>query len=173
MFSIVVAKAHNNVIGTKNRIPWRVRSDLVHLKNLTKDQVVILGRGSYDSMVWYYDKSGRPMPGRLYIVVTRDKSYTPARQNAVTAHSVDEALAAARQHLNNEDEAFIIGGAQLYEQMLPYADRLYITEIDAKLPGDAYFPALNPKEWHEVAREPHQADEKNEFDYSFVTYERA
>lgn len=170
MFSIVVAKAHNNVIGTKNRIPWRVRSDLVHLKNLTKDQVVILGRGSYDSMVWYYDKSGRPMPGKLYVVVTRDEAYAPARQNAVTAHSIDEALSLARQHMSNE--AFIIGGAQLYEQMLPYVNRLYITEVDADLPGDAYFPVLNPSEWREVARESHQADEKNEFDYSFVTYER-
>lgn len=170
MFSIVVAKAHNNVIGTKNRIPWRVRSDLVHLKNLTKDQVVILGRGSYDSMVWYYDKSGRLMPGKLYIVVTRDQKYTPARDNAIVAHSIDEAIKLAREHMH--EEAFIIGGAQIYEQLLPFTHRLYITEIDADLPGDAYFPALDATEWQEVARESHQADEKNEFDYSFVTLER-
>lgn len=170
MFSIVVAMAHGNVIGAKNRIPWRIRADLVRLKQLTKDQVVVLGKHSYESMAWYYNKSGKPMPGKLYIVVTREQNYHPEKEKTVVAHSIDEALRVAREH--TEGDVFIIGGAQIYEQTLAAVNRLYVTEVDADIDGDAYFPTLPKSEWREVARELHKADEKNEFDYSFVTLER-
>ena len=130
--------ARNRVIGKENKIPWRLKEDLVRLKNLTKDQVIILGRKTYDSMASYYDQSGRPMPGELYIVVTRNKEYRPARDNAAVAYSLEEALNLAEQQGKNK--IFVIGGQQVFEQTLPLAKKLYLTIVDKDFEGDVFFP---------------------------------
>ena len=97
--SIIVAMDEKRGIGKENKIPWHIKEDLVHLKSLTLGHVVILGRKSYESMVFYYNRSGNPMPGKLYLVVTRDKNYKPARENAMVAHSLEKALSLARRGL--------------------------------------------------------------------------
>ncbi|MEK7534395.1 MAG: dihydrofolate reductase [Patescibacteria group bacterium] len=103
--SIIVAMDEKRGIGKDNKIPWHIKEDLVKLKNLTKDRVVILGRITYDSMVWYYNKSGNPMPGKLYIVVTHDKNYKPVRDNSVAVNSLEDALEIAKE---KQGHSFVI-----------------------------------------------------------------
>lgn len=170
MISMVVATDKNGVIGRENKIPWRLKSDLAMLKSLTKNHTVILGRKTYDSMLWYYDRSGRPMPGKTYIVVTRNQDYLPERENAIVAHSIEEALGAAKGLGDNQ--VFVIGGGGIFEAMLPYADRIYLTEVQIEAGGDAYFPALSPNDWKEISREHHQQDDKNDHDYDTMVLER-
>ena len=135
MISLIAALSENRVIGKDNRVPWRIPADLQRLKSLTLGKTVILGRKSYDSMVSYYSKSGREMPGKTYIVITRDSAYNPIRSQDIVVHSVEEAIEKA-----NGEEVFVIGGSQIFEQVLPSADRLYLTVVHTKLEGDAYFP---------------------------------
>src|SRR3972149_8866555 len=115
--SIIVSISRNRVIGKGNRLLWHLKEDLVRLKNLTFGRTVILGRKTYESMAGYYDESGRPMPGKMYIVLTHDKQYRPARDNAAVAYSLEEAFSLAEQQ--REDEIFVIGGQQVFEQALP------------------------------------------------------
>jgi dihydrofolate reductase len=154
--SIVAAMDEKRGIGKDNKIPWRIKEDLAHLKELTSGQVVILGRKSYESMLWYYEKSGNPMPGRLYIVITRDKSYKPKRDNATIAHSLGIAFDMAKgKHLgggrrtparwgSRRHEVFIVGGAQIFDQVIGIADKLYLTIVSDPPAGgfdcDAFFP---------------------------------
>ena len=168
MITIVVAADLNGAIGANNRIPWRLRDDLVRLKELTLERAVILGRKSYDSMVWYYDKSGRPMPGKEYVVLTRDAGYKPARDDARAAHSIEEAVDGAR-----DEDVVVIGGGDIFKAALPFTDKVYLTEVQTKITdADAYFPKLNEAEWMESSRTHHAKDDRNEFDYDFVTYDR-
>lgn len=169
MISIIVSADRNGVIGRENRIPWRIRDDLVRLKERTLGHTVILGRLTYDSMSGYYDRSGRSMPGKIYIVVTRNPSYKPSRDNARVVHSVEEAVAEAKKL---EDEIFVLGGATIFKELLPMTDRIYLTKVMADARGDVSFPELNPGEWREVSREHHKKDDRNEYDYDIVTLER-
>lgn len=170
MVSIVVAVDKNNVIGQDNKVPWRLRRDLVNLRRLTLGHTVILGRKTYDSMVWYYDKSGATMPGGAYIIITRNAHYAPTRDNARVVHSVQAALDLAKQL--GDEEIFVIGGGSVYAEMLPVVDRIYRTEVDVAVDGDAYFPELDPATWREVSREHFAKDEKNQYDFDIVVLER-
>jgi len=160
-------------IGKENRIPWHIKEDLIHLKGLTKDHVVILGRKTYDSMVFYYNRTGRPMPGKLYIVVTHDKGYKPARDNAQVAHSLDEAVSFARSHLARLHlarlgEVFVIGGQSIFEQTIGIADKLYLTIVDGEFDADAFFPDYS--EFKKVVSE--EKRESDGFKYTFLELER-
>ena len=157
--SLIVALARNRVIGRDNQLPWRLSADLQHFKRLTMGKPIIMGRTTYESI-------GRPLPGRTNIVVTRDSSFSAAGCRVV--HSIDEALVAA----GGADEVMIMGGENLYSQLLPRADRLYLTEVQADVSGDAWFPEFDQTQWQELERESHRADEKNEFDYDFVVLAR-
>lgn len=170
MISIVVATDKNLVIGNENKIPWRLKSDLVRLRNLTKSHTVILGRKTYDSMAWYYEKSGRQMPGSMYLVVTRNPDYKPAQANAKVVLSIDEALAAAKE-LGDED-VYVIGGRAIFEEMMPFTSRIYWTKVDTEGEGDAYFPEINMNDWRKASTEHFAKDEKNDFDYDLVILER-
>ncbi len=170
MISIVAAIDRNRAIGKADRIPWRLQRDLRMLKQLTEGQVVILGRKTYDSMAWYYDQSGRPMPGKMYLIVTRNADYSPTRDNARTALSPEDAL---KQASELGGDTFVIGGEHIFEAFLPYTDRIYLTEVDTEVDGDAYFPSLRPEEWYETSREHFKADEKNEHDSDLVILERS
>lgn len=171
MISIVVAADQNGAIGAKNRIPWRVRDDLIKLKQLTLRHPVILGRKSYDSMLWYYGKSGRPMPGSMYIVVTHNLEYKPERDNARVAHSIEEAFDIARSL--GDESILVIGGNAIFSGALPYTGRVYLTEIQTKVDdADAYFAPLDLTVWKEISRDHHVKDDRNEFDYDNVIYER-
>jgi dihydrofolate reductase len=170
MIAIIAAIDKNRVIGKADRIPWRLQRDLRMLKQLTLGQTVILGRKTYDSMVWYYDRSGREMPGKTYIIVTRNADYPLSRSNARTATSPEDAL---RQATKLGGDAYVIGGEHIFEAFLPLSDRIYLTEVQTEVDGDAYFPALRPEEWYEVSREHFTADEKNEHNSDLVVYERS
>lgn len=110
------------------------------------------------------------MPGKVYIVLTRDQAYTPTFTNAIVVHSVPEAIKVAEQE--HSDETPVMGGNSIYREMLPYTDRIYLTKVHAAIAGDTHFPELNPNEWQEVSREPHTKDEKNEYDFDFVILDR-
>lgn len=169
MVALVIAHAKNGVIGKDNTIPWRVRADLVRLKNLTLGNVVILGRKTYESMAWYYDRSGRDMPGKVYIVVTNNLGYKPSHFNATAVHSMKEAFKVAR---SLDEDTYVIGGAAIFEEALPFADTIYRTIIQAEVNGDTYAPELKSGDWHETEHEEHKKDEKNEYDYTFSTLKR-
>jgi len=157
--TLIAAVARNRVIGNGNALPWRLPEDLKRFKALTHGHPVIMGRKTWESL-------GRPLPGRTNILISR-KAEFPA-PGATPVGSLAAALAAAAA--TGTDEVFIIGGAEIYRQALPLADRLQLTEIDRDFGGDAFFPDVAPAEWRETLRESHR-DAAN-FNYAFVTYER-
>jgi len=159
IISLVAAMDAGRVIGIENRLPWRLPADMQHFRRVTMGKPVLMGRKTFDSI-------GKPLAGRRNIVVTQDRHYHPAGVEVV--HSIDAALAAA----GDVDEIIVIGGASFYEQLLPHAQRLYLTEIHHNFVGDAFFPAMNPQAWREMAREDHAPDANNPYAYSFVTLER-
>ncbi|OGT19311.1 MAG: dihydrofolate reductase [Gammaproteobacteria bacterium RBG_16_57_12] len=159
MISIIVAMADNRVIGIGNRLPWHLPGDLKWFRQNTLGKPVIMGRKTFESI-------GRPLPDRTNIIVTRDRDYHQA--GCLVAHSIDEALNACREAA----EVMIMGGASFYEQLLPRADRLYLTQVHAEVPGDAWFPDIDWTQWRETWREDHGGDDKNPYPYSLVRYER-
>lgn len=158
-FSIIVATSKNNVIGRDGGIPWHLSADLKRFKSLTTGHPIVMGRRTFESI-------GRPLPGRRNIVITRS---TDAIDGCDVVKSVEDLL----NDKTLEGNVFIIGGGEIYKQFLPYAKKVYLTEVSTEITdGDTFFPELNPMEWIEVGRESHEADEKNDFNYSFVDYER-
>lgn len=155
--SLIVAMARNRVIGINNTLPWHLPEDLKHFKNLTMGHHIIMGRKTYDSI-------GRPLPGRTTVIVSRDPGYTMA--GCLVAHSLDEAVKLSE----GDDEAFFVGGTSLYEQALPLADRLYITEIQADYAGDAHFPEFDQTHWRETSRDRQVS--AGGLAYDFVVYDR-
>ncbi len=159
--SAIVATASNGVIGKHNAIPWYLPADLKYFKKTTLYHHVIMGRKSYESI-------GRPLPKRTNVIITRNPLFIAS--NCLIVHSIEEALQLALA--NDETEAFIIGGAQIYTQSLPYLDRLYLTEVALDVEGDAFFPQLHYNEWQEITSEHHQPDDKNEHAYTFRVLDR-
>ncbi|MBI5920333.1 MAG: dihydrofolate reductase [Betaproteobacteria bacterium] len=157
--TLIAAVARNNVIGLDNAMPWRLPEDLKRFKALTLGHPVIMGRKTWESL-------GRPLPGRTNIVISRNPAFTAS--GATPTGSLEAALAQAAA--TGTDETFIIGGAEIYRQALPLADRLQLTMIEQEFAGDAFFPSWDAAEWHETQREQHRAEAG--FDYAFVTYAR-
>lgn len=157
--ALIAALDRNGLIGRDNALPWHLPADLQHFKRTTLGKPILMGRLTWESL-------GRPLPGRHNIVLTRDAAYRA--EGATVVDSIDAALAAA----GDADEAMVIGGAAFYRAMLPRADTLYLTRIDAAFEGDAWFPELDPTQWRETARETHAADARNPHPYAFVTLER-
>lgn len=152
--------ADNRVIGIDNSLPWKLPSDMKWFRQHTLGKPIVMGRKTFESF------GGRTLPDRPNIIITRDSNYQV--EGAIVTHSIDEALQAA----GDVDEVMIIGGASFYEQMLPRADRMYLTFVHADVKGDAWFPEYNEDEWQETERVEVKADDKNAFDHSFVIYER-
>jgi dihydrofolate reductase len=163
IIALVWAMARNGVIGRDNALPWRLPADLQHFKALTTGHPVLMGRKTFESL-------GRPLPNRTNIVVTRDRNYAPP--GARVAYSLDEALAMATAYLPADRQVFVIGGENLYTQMLPRAERLYVTLVDAEVDGDARFPTLDWQQWRELERREHPADDRNRYACRFLTLER-
>jgi dihydrofolate reductase len=151
--------ARNRVIGESNRLPWHLPADLQHFKSLTLGKPILMGRNTWESLPGV-------LPGRRHIVVTRNLEYQASGADVV--HSVEQALAA----VEGEPEIMIVGGSQFYSEMLPRADRLYLTLVDADIEGDVYFPEIDWRQWREEARQDHAADEKNAYSFSFVNLVR-
>lgn len=158
LLTLVVAKARNGTIGRDNALPWHLPEDLAHFKRTTLGAPIIMGRKTYDSI-------GRPLPGRRNIVVTRNPDLRIEGCEVVTS------LEDAQRLCAGVEQMFLIGGAQLYAEAMPCADRLIVTEIDADVEGDAVFPPIDRARWIETARETHHSA-ANGFDYAFVTYDR-
>jgi dihydrofolate reductase len=156
--SLIVAMTKNRVIGHHNKMPWHLPAELQYFKRITMGHPIIMGRKTYDSI-------GRPLPGRRNIVVTRNQDFSAPGIDVV--HSLREAIAAC-----GGADAFITGGAALYAEALPLVDRLYITEIDATLEGDTFFPALNPVEWQEISRDERPRDAANRYDVALTVLDR-
>ena len=158
--SLIAAMTRNRVIGYQNRMPWHLPADLQHFKAITLGKPIIMGRKTFESI-------GKPLPNRQNIVLTRSienlNGYSMGE--ACLAPTLDQALALAEP----QTEIMIIGGSELFQQALPLASRMYLTLIDVELEGDTFFPEWNPAEWHEIEREDHEPDDKNLYQYSFVT----
>jgi len=155
---LVAAVATNGVIGRENALPWRLKADLAHFKATTTGHPVLMGRRTWESL-------GRPLPGRRNLVVTRDPGYAAPGVEVFT--SPDAALQAA-----GAGKVFVIGGAEIYRQLLGRADALILTEVQAEVAGDAVFPAFDRASFVEIRREAHCADAHNEFPFDFVEYRR-
>lgn len=163
---LVAAVARNGVIGSRNRLLWRLSSDLKRFKALTMGTPLVMGRKTYQSI-------GRLLPGRETIVVTHDRSFAP--EGALVAHSLEDALALAaeRAAAMGADAIVIAGGGELYLQTIDCADRLAITEVALEPEGEARFPPIDPAVWREVRRERGVRGPKDEADFAFVEYARA
>ncbi len=155
----ILAMSENRVIGCHNKLPWHMPADLQHFKSLTLDKPILMGRKTFESI-------GRPLPGRCNIVITRDPGFQAP--GCVVVNSIEGALDAA----SYSNDIFIIGGALLFEHMLPRTQRIFMTVIHHEFEGDAFFPELNMTDWQEQSRERHQADEKNPYAYSFITLDK-
>jgi dihydrofolate reductase len=149
----------NRVIGLGNKLPWHMPADLKRFKAVTMGKPLIMGRKTWESI-------GRPLPGRRNIVVTRDASYRA--EGAEIVYSLDEAIDLTRP----VEEIFVIGGADLFAQALPRADRLYLTIIEHAFQGTVYFPPVDPLQWRETSHEEHDSDPQNLYPYRFVVMER-
>lgn len=157
--SIIAAMAANRTIGLENRLPWHLPEDLKRFKALTMNHHIVMGRKTYDSI-------GKPLPGRDTIIVTRNMDY--AVPGCIAVNSIDAALTVSF----NDEEVFFVGGADLYRQALPIANRIYLTEIQRVFDGDAFFPTFDQSQWVETAREPHRNEGENGFEFHYVIYDR-
>lgn len=161
MISLLVAMGKNHVIGFENDMPWHLPGDLKYFKEKTTGQTIIMGRKTFDSI-------GKILPNRRNVVLTRQETDFPDGIEVI--QNID--LIYQWNQENPNDEFFVIGGGNLYEQVLPYADRMYITEIDESFHGDTYFPAFQSHEWELTSKVKGKKNEKNPYDYYFLQYDR-
>ncbi|MEO6421991.1 MAG: dihydrofolate reductase [Candidatus Nitrotoga sp.] len=157
--AIIAAMARNRTIGINNTLPWRISADLKRFKSLTMGHHLIMGRKTFDSI-------GKPLPGRTTVVVTRNDALTI--EGCIMAYSLDDAINACV----DDDEVFIVGGAEIYALAMPLVDLIYLTEIRQDVEGDAHFPEFDKKLWQELAREQCSQETPQALEYHFVTYGR-
>ena len=161
MISFIVAVTKNDVIGKDGGIPWYLPADLTHFKQTTVGHPIIMGRKTHESI-------GRTLPDRYNVVITRQKNYLAA-DGCVIVNSIEEALNLPK--VKADSEVFIIGGAEIYNQTMPLADRIYLTRVHTKVEGDKFFK-FDESLWREISREEHQVDDKNKYSYDFIIQER-
>lgn len=161
LLSAILAMDENRLIGKNNQLPWHLPADLKHFKTLTLGKPILMGRKTYESI-------GKPLPKRINIVMTRDENFTAP--GCIVVHSIQDALqfAAAEQ----APEIVVIGGAHIYQQLLPFTQRIYMTIVHHQFEGDTYFPELDRQAWKEIECSHHAADAENHYAYSFLTLER-
>lgn len=161
MLSIIVAKASNNVIGKNNSLIWHLPEDLKRFKALTTGHTIIMGRRTFESL-------GRVLPNRKHVILCNDMEMDIKDENI----EILEDISMLDKYINSEEENFIIGGATIYRLLMPYANKMYITEIDQEFEGDVSFPEINKEEWDIIEIEKGLKDQKNPYDYNYVTYVR-
>lgn len=162
--TMIAALSRNRVIGRNNDLPWKLPDDTRFFMETTQGHHVIMGRKNYDSI----PKKFKPLPDRTNIVVTRQQHLDAP--GCVVVDSVEKGLEIARK--NQDPETFVIGGSEIYKLCLPYANKLILTEIDAEVQGDTYFPAFDADEWKEISRKHHAKDDRHAYAFDFVVYER-
>ena len=166
MLSIVVAKAKNNIIGKDNKLKdnkllWNLPEDLKHFKELTTGHTMIMGRKTFESL-------GRVLPNRKHIIFSQNPDFKVDNENVEVVHS----LLQIQNLIEEKEEVFVIGGAMIYNFLMPYVKKMYVTEIEKEFDGDTFFPVIDNNIWKETSREKGIKDEKNNLDYYFLTYER-
>ena len=161
MLSIIVAKGKNNIIGKDNEMVWHLPEDLKHFKNLTTGHTIIMGRKTFESL-------GKPLPNRKHIIFSQNPDFKVNDENVEVVHS----LLQIQDLIEGKEEAFVIGGAMIYNFLMPNVKKMYVTEIEKDFEGDTFFPIIDSEIWKEVSREKGIKDENNNLDYYFVTYER-
>jgi dihydrofolate reductase len=159
LISLIVAMAQNGVIGRDNSLPWRLPDDLKRFRAFTLGKPILMGRKTFESI-------GRPLPGRINLVLTRDRSWYA--EGVIAVHSVEEALAQA----GSSDELVAIGGAEIYRLVLPFARRIYLTHVHADVPGNITFPEFDSTQWADVEYNSQPADDEHAYPLTFVTLER-
>ena len=161
MLSIIVAKGKNNIIGKDNEMVWHLPEDLKHFKNLTTGHTIIMGRKTFESL-------GKPLPNRKHIIFSQNPDFKVNDENVEVVHS----LLQIQDLIEGKEEAFVIGGAMIYNFLMPYVKKMYVTEIEKDFDGDTFFPVIDGEVWKEISREKGIKNEENNLDYYFVTYER-
>lgn len=161
MLSIIVAKASNNVIGKNNTLIWHLPEDLKRFKELTTGHTIIMGRRTFESL-------GRILPNRKHVILCNDMKMNVEDERIEILDDISK----LDKYINSDEENFVIGGATIYRLLMPYANKMYITEIEEEFEGDVSFPKINKEEWNIVEVKKGLKDEKNPYDYSYVTYIR-
>ena len=161
MLSIIVAKAKNNTIGKENKLLWQIPDDLRRFKELTTNHNIIMGRKTFEAL-------GTILPNRKHIIFSQNPDFKIENENVEIVHSMLQ----IQQYIEDEEESFVIGGAMIYNLLMPYVKKMYVTEIDKDFEGDTFFPRINTEIWKEVKREEGPEDSKNNFKYEYVIYEK-
>ena len=161
IISLVVAAAENNAIGKDNRLLWSLPNDLKYFKNVTWGMAVIMGRKTYESF-------NKLLPGRVIIVITRQKDWKA--DGAITVNTLEAAIAKAKKE--NFKEVFIIGGGEIYKQSMSIANKIYMTRVHANFDADTFFPVINVRKWKLISNEDCTKDSKHAYDYSFQLWEK-
>ncbi len=161
MLSIIVAKAKNNTIGKDNKLLWHISDDLKRFEELTTGHVIIMGRKTFESL-------GRVLPNRKHIVFSQNPDFKVNDENVEIVHSMLQ----LQEYIEDDKENFVIGGAMIYNLLMQYVQKMYVTEIDKDFDGDTFFPRINDEIWNEISREEGPEDSNNNFKYEYVVYER-
>ena len=161
MLSIIVAVAKNNVIGKDNKLIWHLPEDLKRFKRITTGHTIIMGRKTFESL-------GRVLPNRTHIVLSKDTDFKVQDENVQVINDIS----LLGEYISSEEENFVIGGASIYKLLMPYTNKMYITKINKEFEGDVFFPEIEEKDWKVVETQKGLTDEKNVYDYEYVTYVR-
>lgn len=161
MLSIIVAKAKNNTIGKDNKLLWHISDDLKRFKEITTDHNIIMGRKTFESL-------GGVLPNRKHIIFSQNPDFKVNNENVEIVHSMLQ----IQQYIEDENENFVIGGAMIYNLLMPYVTKMYVTEIEKDFEGDTFFPKINDEIWEEISREEGPEDSENNFKYEYAIYER-
>ena len=161
MLSIIVAKAKNNVIGKENKMLWNLPDDMKRFKTLTEGHPVIMGRKTFESI-------GKVLPNRENIIFTTNPEFKIERENVKVVHSVKE----IKEYIESTENVFVIGGAMIFNLLMPYVKVLYVTEIDKEFEGDTCFARIDSETWKELSRQEGPEDGENDFKYEYVVYKR-
>ncbi|GGD63646.1 dihydrofolate reductase [Paenibacillus nasutitermitis] len=159
--TMIAAMARNRVIGADNAMPWRLPAESAHFRRSTVGRTVLMGRKTFQSL-------GKPLKDRRNVILTRSSQF--AHEGCEVVHSLDEAL--SRYNTNPNEELVVMGGEEVYKLFLPFADKLLLTEVEAVVEGDAYFPAFDENHWQLMDSEPYKQDDKNAYDFCIRTYIR-
>ena len=159
MLSIIVAKSKNNVIGKDNKLLWKISDDLKRFKNLTEYHTIIMGRKTFESL-------GRILPNRKHVVLTHNLDYEIDNENVEIVNSIHD----LDKYINSKEECFVIGGGLIYTLLLPFTQKLYITQIDKEYEGDTFFPKINLLDWDEIGREEILPNDQFPYKYEYITY---
>ncbi len=161
MLSIIVAKAQNNIIGKDNKLLWHLPNDMKRFKEITTGHIVIMGRKTFESI-------GKVLPDRKNVIFSQNPDFVLSGENVKVVRSMLE----IQEYIEDENENFVIGGAMIYNLLMPYVKKLYVTEIHKDFEGDTFFPKINLDVWQEISREKGPDDGENHFEYDYVIYKK-